>query len=406
MSSDRRGPHPSSTLRVYFGWRLRSWRRQRGVTQAELADLLSFDHSYISKVESGDRLPSPRVAERCDAVLRTGGELAALLPLAEREAGPGEPIPGDSPCPDETIGPDDIPAMRRLLDAYRDAYRTLGGTPLIAPLEHHARTIVATLREAPDAARHDLLVLGTEYADVTGWARYDAGHNAMATAWFARGRDWAVAAGEETRAAVLQTYDAAVAWADGDPTATVVRAAAALAGPGPLTPGVRRCALVAEARGHALAGDAYRCDRALEAAEALRVEIAQEPDWFVNSGTRIEMALARATCERDLALRTGERGLPKASAGRLAEAIVEPTPRRDTAVSSVRLAGAYVAAGEPELAAAAVRRAAPVLGSVLPSHSARELSDVKRRLGAEWGDLRDVRCLLEEIRDLGDPAPA
>jgi transcriptional regulator with XRE-family HTH domain len=72
--------------RHHFGNVLRHWRLARALTQRQLGDLLGYDHTHISKLESGQRRPPPGFAERCDAVLDTGGALTALLPETRREA--------------------------------------------------------------------------------------------------------------------------------------------------------------------------------------------------------------------------------------------------------------------------------------------------------------------------------
>jgi transcriptional regulator with XRE-family HTH domain len=42
-----------------FGLALRKDRRDTGITQAELARRCGYDHSFISRLESGDRNPTP-----------------------------------------------------------------------------------------------------------------------------------------------------------------------------------------------------------------------------------------------------------------------------------------------------------------------------------------------------------
>jgi transcriptional regulator with XRE-family HTH domain len=64
--------------RHHFGALLRHWRQARELTQRQLGERLGYDHTHISKLESGQRRPPPGFAERCDAVLDTGGALTAL----------------------------------------------------------------------------------------------------------------------------------------------------------------------------------------------------------------------------------------------------------------------------------------------------------------------------------------
>jgi transcriptional regulator with XRE-family HTH domain len=47
----------SSDIRVPFGNRLRYLRKTKGWTQAEMADLLGLDCSYVGEIEQGKRNP-------------------------------------------------------------------------------------------------------------------------------------------------------------------------------------------------------------------------------------------------------------------------------------------------------------------------------------------------------------
>ena len=45
----------STDIRAKFGERLRKLRKQRGWTQAEMADVLGLDRSYLAEIEEGKR---------------------------------------------------------------------------------------------------------------------------------------------------------------------------------------------------------------------------------------------------------------------------------------------------------------------------------------------------------------
>ena len=70
---------------VRFGRRLRHWRTAAALTQAQLGRALTYDHSYISRVESGTRWPPRELAERCDQLLGAGQELIELWSQAADE---------------------------------------------------------------------------------------------------------------------------------------------------------------------------------------------------------------------------------------------------------------------------------------------------------------------------------
>lgn len=54
---------------VEFGSRLRALRKQRNLTQKQLAALINTKNSIISFYENGERLPSPEVVIKLAAVL-------------------------------------------------------------------------------------------------------------------------------------------------------------------------------------------------------------------------------------------------------------------------------------------------------------------------------------------------
>lgn len=56
---------------VEFGGRLKSLRKQKNLTQKQLADLIGVKNSIISFYEVGDRFPSPEIIIKLAAVLHT-----------------------------------------------------------------------------------------------------------------------------------------------------------------------------------------------------------------------------------------------------------------------------------------------------------------------------------------------
>lgn len=45
----------ATSVKAKFGQRLRSLRKDRGWTQAEMADILGLDRSYLAEIEEGKR---------------------------------------------------------------------------------------------------------------------------------------------------------------------------------------------------------------------------------------------------------------------------------------------------------------------------------------------------------------
>lgn len=78
---------------VQFGDQLRAWRSKRELSLAGLAKLVHYSKGYLSKLENGDKPPTPDVARRCDEALGAGGELLRLVPEAPAVPAPrGEPV--------------------------------------------------------------------------------------------------------------------------------------------------------------------------------------------------------------------------------------------------------------------------------------------------------------------------
>jgi transcriptional regulator with XRE-family HTH domain len=52
-----------------FGALLRSLRERQGVSQSKLAERAEFDHSYVSRLESGARMPAREAVDRLGEAL-------------------------------------------------------------------------------------------------------------------------------------------------------------------------------------------------------------------------------------------------------------------------------------------------------------------------------------------------
>lgn len=73
----------------FFRRELRRAREKAGMSQTQLAELIHYAPSFISMVESGDRLPKKDFTEACDTALNTDGLLTRLLTeLIARDGAP------------------------------------------------------------------------------------------------------------------------------------------------------------------------------------------------------------------------------------------------------------------------------------------------------------------------------
>lgn len=68
---------------VEFGVQLKRLREARRVSQSKLAERADFDHSYVSRLESGARMPTREAVERLSAALMLSqGEEDGMLASA------------------------------------------------------------------------------------------------------------------------------------------------------------------------------------------------------------------------------------------------------------------------------------------------------------------------------------
>jgi hypothetical protein len=451
----------AASARAYFGSRLRHWRRLRGLTQAQLARRLGYDHTQISRIESGERWPPPGFAGGCDAALDTGGELAALWPLvdAERERAATEPSVGAvtvPPYPSLLAGgavplagfahagsashasgagahaaaacavlvpavphtPDRpaLTALWQLLAAYGRAEVSLGGADLAEPVEHQTRALLRGQAglAGPEAG---VLRLTSRYAELAGWLRFDCRQYDLAAFWYDLGYRLALAAGDHDEAATLLARQSTVRWELGDAVGALELAAAAQTVRPGLHPHARAWAALAEARGWALAGDPSGCERKLgEATAAYGVpapeppaDSAADPAPDADSGrkelapsggpvvTEAVVRFVRGTCYRELAERTGRPEVARRGADEIAAAAAT-VPWSHTRDRALL----SVRRAAAHAAGRQPEHAADALGAVVGSAAGFDSPRVRQELHRVHAGLRGRWPDLRAVRDLTD----
>src|ERR1700749_2802708 len=79
----------SETTAVFLGAELRRARTAAGLSQDQIAQRLGFDRTTITKTESGQRTPSPELADALDVLFpHLGGLFARLAAHARHADGP------------------------------------------------------------------------------------------------------------------------------------------------------------------------------------------------------------------------------------------------------------------------------------------------------------------------------
>ena len=68
---------------VEFGEKLRQLRKEKNLTQRQLADLVGLKNSVISFYEVGERVPSPEIIKKLAAVLHVSADYLLGIERAE-----------------------------------------------------------------------------------------------------------------------------------------------------------------------------------------------------------------------------------------------------------------------------------------------------------------------------------
>src|SRR3954467_11914764 len=90
---------PQDRAAEAFATELARWRIERGLSKKQLAAQMGFDPSYVSHIEGRRHRPTEDFARRAEAVLHTGGALAARyaryeeLRQSRRTGPPGAGVP-------------------------------------------------------------------------------------------------------------------------------------------------------------------------------------------------------------------------------------------------------------------------------------------------------------------------
>ncbi|WP_344288978.1 helix-turn-helix transcriptional regulator [Streptomyces synnematoformans] len=403
-----------------FGPELRRRRLAAGLTLDRLAALVHYSKSHLSKVETGQKGPTPELARWCDTALDAGGVLAALVPeravsarlppassdgevwsLRMHKAGAGR-FESAARQPGSTVGRGagagagasrgsgavfafDLGGLRAaadaagttLVEASRAAFiqsRRLGQTAgpglLLPSLIAQTHTTEQLALHSGPRTRRDLLVLAARFAEYTGWMAQESGNDEAALWWTDRAVELAEAGDDRHLAAYGLVRRALVSLLRGDVALAIGLAAHARDADAP--PRIRGLAAQHEAQGHALDGNYSACMHSLDRAREL---LALDRSDFA------EPVIGASHVPDVVSLYTGwclyHLGRPQRAADYLARE-TERMPShalRTRTRAGVRLALAHAASGQVEHACDLLR---PLLGHVGLVHSATILADLRR----------------------------
>jgi len=444
-----------------FGTELRRRRLGAGLSLTDLAALVHYSRSHLSKVETGVKAPSRDLARRCDAALGCDGALGALAPA--RSA--GSLRPGGGPDHREaddsgevwivSMGPDGgtgfgtvsrrhllagavtgltapdprgrrpverarstqaaVSADRETIASFAAMFGQMRGLgqkmapgALMPALAAHTHALRSTAAQARPAERDAALMLAGRYAEYTGWMAQEAGDDVHAMWWTDLAVELTAAGGDEEMAAYAMVRRGLIALYRHDATTTIELAEGAFSRA--RSPRVQGLAAQRAAQGHAIAGDHDACFRALDTAAELLSRVDGEAAADGGHGSRGGPVIGTSNVPDPVAMTTGwcwfDLGRPARAAANLSRELdrIPAGAERARARYSARLALSLAGAGEPEQACAV---AAPVLDAWERLDSATVRSDLcglSRALN-RWhalAEVRDTRVrLLAVLRGTG-----
>lgn len=172
-----------------FGQQLRGWRARRGLSLRRLAELVSYDHSYLWELETGRKPASLAAAKACDRALATGGHLQALLEVeaddVEEQVKRRQFLGLGTAAVVGGIGIDTLPTgrpawaatsiaeVRHTLGHLQALERRFGSGPLVPLIQAQVTDLVAAMDAGADSA--DVLELAGWAHMLAGWMHFDAG---------------------------------------------------------------------------------------------------------------------------------------------------------------------------------------------------------------------------------------
>ncbi|MFF5147486.1 helix-turn-helix domain-containing protein [Streptomyces sp. NPDC013157] len=427
---------------ISFGAELRKRRVASGRSLDDLARAINYSKAHLSKVERGQKNPSPDFARACDRALGADGRLNALLPARNTSALPASEAPTEWSMPwvlrmsvdrgndfvayDEKAfaDPSSTPAVMSWRLASSSAFdvecrealahfsslfaecRNLGQSFGPAVVTQILVTAMNALRglahgASREADRAAALRLAARYAEYTGWMTQEAGDERASLWWTDRAVALADAGGDTEFAAytLVRRADVALYRMDGRATVEYARTAEERS----RSTRIRGLAAQRRAQGHALLGEDAACFRALDRAAELMTRAARDhesdppaagSDPVIGSMHLAGLAdFVAGWCLHDLG-RTTE------AVGRL-EGSLDAVPiraRRARARYAARLALALAEAGELKPACAVVEAVTSSVSVVDSATIRADLQRLARRLN-RWPRDPDARLAAGRIAE-------
>ncbi|MEV6795504.1 transcriptional regulator [Streptomyces sp. NPDC051320] len=294
------------------------------------------------------------------------------------------------------VGASDVAAVQATTAALTDLDHRFGSGHVRPIIVHYLNSVVSGLLAGSyrDAVGRELFAAVARLTELAGYMAVDTGQPGLAQRYYIQALRLAQAAGDRGYGGyVLAASMSHLAAELGNPREIAQLARAAQEGArGRVTPRAEAMFLAAEARGHALLGDARATEAAAGQALAAmdRADSAtrsgDDPAWIAHfDGAYLADELAH--CHRDL-------GQGAACARRAEESLsgLPETKTRRRGIALTLLATAQVQQREIEQACRTGTRAVELLGTVRSSRGAEYLEDLRLRL-EPYGEEAPVREL-------------
>ncbi|QNP63829.1 transcriptional regulator [Streptomyces genisteinicus] len=297
------------------------------------------------------------------------------------------------------VGTSDVEAVRAMTAALTELDHRFGSGHVRPVLVHYLNSVVSGLLSGSyrEAVGRELFAAVARLTELAGYMAVDTGQPGLAQRYYIQALRLAQAAGDRAYGGyVLAASMSHLAAELGNPREIAQLARAAQEGArGRVTPRAEAMFHAAEARGHALLGDARTChdaaSRAVAALDRAEPESGDDPAWIAHFD-HAYLADELAHCHRDL-------GEAEEAARQAGEALAgHPASRaRRRAIGLVLLASAQVQQREVEHACHTATRAADLLDTLRSSRGAEYLDDLRQRLEpyAEESSVRELSARLD-----------
>ncbi|GHB42572.1 hypothetical protein GCM10010331_32470 [Streptomyces xanthochromogenes] len=298
----------------------------------------------------------------------------------------------------QRVGAADVEAVKAMTDALVRLDHQFGAGHVRPVVVHYLNSVVSGLLAGSyrESVGRQLFAAVARLTELAGYMAVDTGQPGLAQRYYIQALRLAQAADDRGYGGyVLAASMSHLAAQLGNPREIAQLARAAQEGArGRVTPRAEAMFYAAEARGHALLGDARTCQavagRALTALEAADPESGDDPSWIAHFD-HAYLADELAHCHRDL-------GQSEAAARRAEESLAghPETRARRRAIGLILLASAQVQQREVEEACATGTRAVELLGTLRSNRGADYLEDLQVRL-EPYGDEPAVREFGERL---------